>query len=138
MFTSPDEAEAAFYAAFEAADPDAMMAVWAADDIGVECVHPMSARLVSRAEVESSWRGIFSNGSTLRFEISDVRRMEVGDLSVHIVHENIRYGPDATQRSRVIATNVYRNTGKGWLMVLHHGSPGTVSAEPATPEGPLH
>jgi len=138
MFASPDAAESAFYAAFEAADPAAMMAVWADDAVGVECVHPMSTRLISRSEVESSWRGIFSNGSSLHFEISDVRRMEIGDLSVHIVHENIRYGPGASQRSRVIATNVYRNTEKGWLMVLHHGSPGAVSAEPATPEGPLH
>lgn len=137
-FNSADEAEAAFYAAFEAGDADAMMAVWADDDIGVECVHPMSTRLVSRDEVESSWRGIFSNGSSLKFEISEVRRMEAGELSVHIVHENIRYGAASGQRSRVIATNVYRKTEHGWFMVLHHGSPGAISPEPAAPEGPLH
>lgn len=143
MYDSADAAEAAFYRAFELADADAMMAVWAGDDVGVECVHPMGDRLVTRQQVEASWRGIFSGGPGLKFQINDVRRFDSEQVAVRIVNEDIRYGPDASQRSRIIATNVYHRTETGWLMVSHHGSPGTapepeMSSGPMTPSGPLH
>ncbi|NJM09628.1 MAG: nuclear transport factor 2 family protein, partial [Bdellovibrionaceae bacterium] len=39
IYTTPQDAAAAFYQAFEARDLDAMMATWA-DDEEVVCVHP--------------------------------------------------------------------------------------------------
>ena len=123
VFGSADAAQDAFYAAFEAGDLDAMMAVWADDDVGVECIHPMSDRLTLREDIHTSWKNIFSSGARLTFNIRDVRRFDSDSLSVRLVHEEIRFGPRGDQRSVVIATNVYCRTGEGWLMVLHHGSP---------------
>ena len=44
LFPTPDDAESAFYDAFERADLAAMMVVWAEDD-DVVCVHPPGPRL---------------------------------------------------------------------------------------------
>jgi hypothetical protein len=43
-FVSPQDAEAAFYAALQRADLDAMMEVWSADEEG-SCIHPGGARI---------------------------------------------------------------------------------------------
>ncbi|HXZ95937.1 MAG TPA: nuclear transport factor 2 family protein, partial [Burkholderiales bacterium] len=55
IFPTPQDAEAAFYEAFESADLDAMMAVWAEDE-EVVCVHPSGPRLTGIAQVRESWR----------------------------------------------------------------------------------
>ena len=70
---APSHAEAAFYAAFERADVDAMMAVWS-DDEAVFCVHPGGGRLVRRGG--SAGRvavDLFRTGLTLRFELIDLQ-----------------------------------------------------------------
>jgi hypothetical protein len=50
-FPTPEAAESAFYAAFEARSLDAMMAVWAGDD-SIACIHPLAAPLNGHAR----WR----------------------------------------------------------------------------------
>ena len=137
-FATADTAQDAFYAAFNAADATAMMRVWADDAIGVECIHPMSDRITSRDAIEASWRQIFASGARLEFAINDVAHFDAEGLAVRVVHEDIRFGSGPGQRSRVIATNVYRQTYHGWRIVLHHGSPGTVPASRAPTAGPLH
>ena len=52
QYASALEAEAAFYEAFEKADIDEMMAVWA-DDVDVVCVHPMGPRLEGRDAIRA-------------------------------------------------------------------------------------
>ena len=123
MYKTPQEAEAAFYDAFERADLDAMKAVWALDD-DVLCIHPMGPRLEGWDAVLASWGDIFSGGGGLRFDITGASYTSSDTVSVHCVHENIRYGENYAQRSMVIATNVYRLTDQGWRMCAHHGSPG--------------
>ena len=44
LFATPQDAEAAFYDAFTKGDLDAMMEVWADDDV-IYCVHPGGARM---------------------------------------------------------------------------------------------
>ena len=63
LFPTPEDAEAAFYDAFERADLAAMMAVWAeADD--VVCVHPSGPRLVGFEAVREGWAQIFSGAAS--------------------------------------------------------------------------
>lgn len=137
-YSTPKEAESAFYAAFESGDVEAMMAVWADDD-GIECIHPMGARHQGRAAVRESWRRVFEGSGAMACRLSEPMYRMVGSLSVHTVHENITVAAMAEQgESVVVATNVYRLTAEGWRMVLHHGSvaPGTTSrrhGEPAPP-----
>lgn len=128
-FASPDEAESAFYEAFQRADLEAMMEVWAEDE-EVACIHPGGERLDGLEEVRESWRRLFSRGPSLRFRITHRRVWRGALMAVHTVHENIQV---AGERSgRVIATNVYALTAGGWRLVLHHASPGS---EEAPPEG---
>lgn len=122
QFDTPQQAEAAFYQAFEAGNLEAMMEVWA-DDEGIQCIHPMGARLTGRRAVEEGWRRVFAGSGAMRFRISDATYIPEQDLSVHIVHENIVVdGREGEGESVVIATNIYRRTEAGWRIVLHHAS----------------
>jgi ketosteroid isomerase-like protein len=58
IYTSPQDAAAAFYQAFEAHDIDAMMVTWA-DDEDIVCVHPGGARVVGFDAVRATWEQIF-------------------------------------------------------------------------------
>ena len=122
-YDSPEEAERAFYASFEARDIDAMMRVWADRD-DVVCVHPMGDRLTGRRDIEMSWRQIFGGDGELTFDIADPVYVTGTDISVHFVYEDIRFGPGPTDRSRVLATNTYVRGADGWRLLSHHGSPG--------------
>jgi len=65
ILPSPEAAEAAFYAAFEARSLDAMMAVWAGDD-SIACIHPMAAPLNGRAAVAAGWHSMFEAAGQFR------------------------------------------------------------------------
>ncbi len=122
LFTTPQDAEAAFYEAIEKSDLEAMMAVWADDD-EIVCVHPGGARLAGMAQVRESWRQILASGQTLRFRLREQQRINGMTLVVHSVYELIAVAGETRPRSPVIATNVYLHTERGWRMVVHHASP---------------
>ncbi len=130
---SPQEAEAAFYDAFQRADLEAMMRVWA-DDQDIVCIHPGGERLEGVRAVVESWRQIFDADSRLQFELTDARQVQDGRLAVRYVKENIYV--DATLRGVMLATNVYRRSDGEWRMILHHASP-QPHHEPE-PGGSLH
>ena len=132
MFATPEEAEAAFYLAFQQADLGAMMRVWMDDD-SVVCIHPNGPRLTGRPAVEKSWAEIFERGSPMRFEITEARYLHSEHLAIHSVHENISFGQRYRQQSLVLATNIYRKTADGWRMIIHHASPGQ-AVDVDTPE----
>lgn len=136
-YATPQAAEAAFYDAFQRADLEAMMAVWAEDD-AIVCVHPMGPRLQGRAAVHRSWRRIFANSGTMRFEVTEVHTVQGSQLSIHCVHENIGHGPRLRQQARVIATNAYRLTPGGWRMILHHASPATAPEQASERAPAIH
>src|SRR3989304_1293905 len=60
-FPTPQDCEAAFYEALEAADLDAMMEVWA-DDEEIVCVHPGWPRLSGYEQIRGNWAQIFRSG----------------------------------------------------------------------------
>ena len=128
LFPTPQDAEAAFYEAFEKSDLDAMMGVWADDD-DIVCVHPGGPRLAGTEQVREAWRQIFAGGQTLRFRLRQQQAVNGMTLVVHSVYEQISVAGEARARPPVIATNVYMRTESGWRMVLHHASPA-----PAAPE----
>jgi uncharacterized protein (TIGR02246 family) len=132
-YATSRDAERAFYDAFQAAELGEMMKIWSAED-GIICIHPMGPRLEGREAVAKSWRQIFSGGSTMRFDLTEVSCTQDGNLAVHCVYENIEHGAQLAQRSLVLATNVYQSADRGWRMVVHHASPAiatqTASNEP--------
>jgi ketosteroid isomerase-like protein len=122
-FRTPEEAEAAFYRAFEATDLQAMAAVWLEDEV-ISCVHPVGGNLLrGHEQVLESWRNILSRQNFMRFTLVDVAREVAGDLAVHTGIERISLGEDPTVRAEVVFTNAFRRTDQGWRMILHHATP---------------
>jgi uncharacterized protein (TIGR02246 family) len=139
IFSSPDDAEHAFYDAMAAGDLEAMMAVWADGDEAV-CVHPGGPRLVGTEAIRESFGEIFEGG-TVQVERTGVRAYRHGDVSIHNLVEEISVtGRMGTQTVSVIATNVYVKSSRGWLMMLHHAATADTDDEDETerPAGPLH
>ncbi len=137
LFPTPDEAETAFYDAFERGDLAAMMAVWAeADD--VVCVHPQGPRLDGLEAVRRSWTQIFAGATPVRVKTADVRRFEGPDVAVHCLVEVIAPAGGQGPTGSVYATNVYELTDAGWRMVAHHASPMPEPAAPADEPPPRH
>jgi ketosteroid isomerase-like protein len=134
LFATADEAEAAFYDAFERANLAAMMAVWAESD-DVVCVHPHGPRLVGFDAVRESWVQIFANGATLRVKPTLQRRYDGQTVAVRAVLEEVAPARENAQVSSVVATNVYELTPNGWRLMVHHASP-LNETPPATEEPP--
>jgi len=136
IFTSPQEAEQAFYESFQRADLDAMMAVWAEDD-EVYCVHPGGPRLTGLDRIRESFRQIFANGANMRFQLRGLQQMRGALIAVHSVYEAITLVGERRTANAVIATNVYANVGGGWRMVVHHASPvASADAQPPAESPP--
>jgi len=126
------EAEVAFYSAFEGADTEAMMAVWANDETDdLVCIHPHGPRLVGYTQIRDSWEQILTHSPPMRLKISGRRVVADGSLAIHYVNEHIHVGDDQNPRFTILATNVYRRTENGWRMILHHASPTPESVEQA-------
>lgn len=128
VFATPDEAENAFYDAFQASDLEAMMSVWA-DQEFIECIHPISDRDRGRTAVEESWRRIFDGGLKVVLELSGIHRTQDALLAIHVVYEHFRTPEEDQQHPPVVATNIYQLIGGSWHMILHHASP-TSADEP--------
>lgn len=117
---SPEAAEQAFYAAFEALDLDAMRRVWSRDP-DCCCVHPGGRMLRGFAEVMASWEQILGSGQRLRFERRELAPFAGAEIAVHLLIEDI-VAAEGSMRGRMIATNAYRLEGREWRMILHHAS----------------
>lgn len=124
-------ANTGFYQAIEHGDLDLMGALWCdapLDD--VRCVHPGTSLLRGRGEVMRGWAMVMASTSYIQFFITDVVIDVLGDTAVVTCTENILTGvsapdgsPSAFSGGRAVATNVFRRTGAGWRLWVHHSSP---------------
>jgi ketosteroid isomerase-like protein len=121
MFTTPQEAEQAFYQALRQADYALMMRVWA-DDEEIVCIHPGGMRTVGHDAVLSTWQQIFANGPVM---VHPIRPMIMTSVmcSVHILIEQVTVATShGDQSAHCYTTNIYHKGTAGWKMVLHHAS----------------
>lgn len=120
-FATSEEAESAFYSAFEMGDAQLMEAVLA--EQGVCCVHPGSLPLVGREAVLDSWAHILSNSMEPVIYPEVLNRSVFDEIAVHLVAERIArdHQPDSPT-SLVLATNVYVRQQNGWRIMEHHAS----------------
>ena len=143
MFPTAQDAENAFYEAFERCDLEGMMAVWAEDE-DIVCVHPGGPRLTGQDQVRESWARIFSGGPRARVHIASQVAISGMMLAVHSVHENFTIEGQSrgdAQPLPIVATNIYLRTAAGWRMIVHHASPAPAqpaSAPKDTPPKMLH
>ncbi|HEX9179735.1 MAG TPA: nuclear transport factor 2 family protein [Burkholderiales bacterium] len=135
LFSSPLEAEAAFYRAVEEADLESMMAVWA-DDEDIVCIHPAGPRLCGPEAIRESWRQLFRNGPSMRFTLSGRQLVNGATLAVSSLTESIQVIGEPGLRHSVTATNVYLLTTRGWRMLAHHASQAPSVPDPPGPDAP--
>lgn len=121
MYSTPSDAEAAFYTAIEDKNIQAMQDIWL-DSEHIICIHPMGARLQGREQVIQSWQQIFTNDTSLKFSLNDLDQQLSDKLAVHILHEHIRPSSAPDKVTIVETTNAYKLTDDGWRMILHHAS----------------
>jgi len=119
MFSTPDEAEAAYYRAFERADHDLMSEVWLASD-HVSCIHPLADEIHGHRFVLASWRAIFHNQGPTPVAHTATEKHLAGPLAVHLGIETLTRN-DAEHA--FLATNVFQLERDGWRMLSHHASP---------------
>lgn len=131
-FLTPADAEKAFYEAFEIGEIAAMMGVWSKDE-DIACIHPLGPRLIGRAAIEESWRGILNASIGVRFELTEIREFLDQGLAIRILFERLWVPGENAPRAPIIATNAYRFSKRGWHMVLHHASP--ISQEESENQG---
>lgn len=117
----------AFYSAFERADYDEMLRIWADDD-GVVCVHPGAEPIRGHRDVMRSWLALMANATYIQFFLTDVEAVVVGDVASVTCTENVlAAGADTPVGSfaggTAAATNVFRCTDAGWRLWIHHASP---------------
>ncbi len=131
---TPDELEARFYEALQRGDLEGLMAVWGDDD-EVVCVHPGGGRVVGPAAIRASFEAIFANGP-VPVQPEQVHRLEALSGAVHHLVERIEVVTDEGPRvAFVMATNVYLQTARGWRLVAHHASPGSLQPPDDSPAG---
>ncbi|EIJ41373.1 hypothetical protein BegalDRAFT_0454 [Beggiatoa alba B18LD] len=121
VYATPEEAELAFYEAFETADLTEMGRVWANSD-DITCIHPMGNCLRGREEVMSGWREVFSGGTRLAFELTQVQQNINHNIAIHILYENISLIGSNRPATSMIATNIYQLINGSWQIILHHSS----------------
>jgi ketosteroid isomerase-like protein len=137
LFPTPDEAETAFYEAFERGDLAAMMAVWAESDT-VVCVHPGGPRLVGFEAVRQSWAQIFSGSPQMRVKALNMQRFDGQSVAVRSLVEEISARGQPSPIGQVFATNVYELTDGGWRMVIHQAGPAPEAPAREEPSAPGH
>lgn len=124
LHASPDDIEAQFYEALQAADLDRLMAVWSDDD-EIVCVLPGGPRIVGARAIRASFEAMFSQGG-IPVRIENLRRLTHPSTAVH--HLQVRVdlpGSEEPGPVWVLVTNVYVKTDHGWRLVAHHASPGS-------------
>lgn len=117
---TPEEAEAAFYAALARADLDALMALWA-DDEEIVCIHPGAPRLIGHAAIRASFEAIFERGS-VQLHTTQLHATHNMMTAVHSVIEETDKTSDNMPDIHILATNVYLKTPHGWRITMHHAS----------------
>ncbi len=129
LFDTSQNAENAFYRAFERGEIEEMMSVWAVGS-DIKCIHPMGTILSGSLAIRASWVDIFQAQFPRRFEVERVNLIQTADLAIHTVFETIVLPVRRQRFPPLLATNIYRRIEGSWHMVLHHASP-IGSTEPA-------
>ena len=118
---------AAFYAAFETADLDAMRDLWL-DDPETLCVHPGALPLRGTPAISRSWALIMANTPYIQFFLTDVEISVLDGVASVTCTENVLTADEMTDDgafngAKAVATNVFVRTGEDWRLWIHHASP---------------
>lgn len=144
VFDTPDAAEVAYLRAFQSADLEAMMEVWA-DDEDIVCTHPIPGpQQQGKRAVLEGWLTVFARELDVQVSLLNVRKIVLGDVAIHCGEEHVTRASDQTLRGINNFTNLFRRTANGWRLIAHHASPGPSASRrrdsppPEVPGSHLH
>ena len=93
---------------------------------------PGGPRVIGAAAIRASFEAIFANGGVPVMP-EQVHRVQTMTCAVHHLSERISMNTaEGVRTAWVLATNVYLKTEKGWRLLVHHASAGSVGTEPQT------
>jgi len=122
-------ANAAFYAAFDRCDIDAMDAIWARSSLAA-CVHPGWRPLRGRAEVMASWRAILLGPGAPSIRCAQPSAHACGDTAFVVCVEKLPGGD-------LVASNFFVREDSAWKLLHHHAGPIARGDEEETPPSDL-
>ena len=88
IYTTPQEAEDAFYDALDEADLKQLLSVWAESD-DICCLLPMQPLVQSRQGVTDIFTHLFSQGHGVSLAIAHLCWIETDDIAIHQVEETL-------------------------------------------------
>jgi ketosteroid isomerase-like protein len=125
IFTTPQQAEDAFYDALEGRDAELMLTVWD-DSPDIALLLPMQP-IILGGQVRSALRDLLRSEVALDIQVRHLHWAEIGDVAIHYVEERNNAaappGAPAGAAPPLFATNAYRRRGDGWVMILHQNAP---------------
>lgn len=115
---SVQEAESAFYSAFEHLDVDLMKATWLNSDEAF-CIHPGGPAHSGYETVVRHWSYVLGGSVPTPVSYRIIQAIEKENFATHLVQEMV--GPEGDQVV-ILATNNYVRSSEGWRMLSHHAS----------------
>ena len=120
-FSTPQDAEDAYYDAIDERDIDAMMAVWEDSDETL-CLLPMMPAQQGNADIRQAWEPLLGPGMQLDMTVKHLSWIESGEIAIHLIEEQVQ-APGQPGSQSVYATNIYRKGADGWRILVHQNSP---------------
>ena len=123
IYSTPQDAEDAFYDALEEADFAKLSGVWA-DSEDVSCLLPMYPLVQGRTEVEQLFGKLLSPGQGVMLSVRHLNWIETGETAIHLVEESIQNPPPGQPKPPPFyAANIYCRVAEGWRLMVHLNSP---------------
>jgi ketosteroid isomerase-like protein len=111
-----------FYHAFENLSIERMEGLWKHED-NIVCIHPGWDLFTGWLAIRESWITIFRNTEMIKFIITNTKVRVFDNIAAVVCLENIETLVNGEiVRLGVIATNIFEQMEKQWLLIHHHGS----------------
>jgi ketosteroid isomerase-like protein len=120
-YTTPQDAEDAYYDAIEEKNLEALMAVWEESE-EVLCLLPMMAALSGKNAIGKLWEPLIHGDYPLDIQTRHLTWIETPDLAIHLIEEMVQ-SPGQNEPQAVYATNIFRKVNGGWYLLMHQNSP---------------
>lgn len=125
-------ANAAFYAAFEALDLQAMQSLWATT-VQISCVHPGWDLVLGHDAVMASWKGIFEGTGEIHFRTEDLQITAGPTMGWVVSREVLSTSAQNTPiENTLTALNTFVLESGVWRIAHHHAAP-LLAGKPRAP-----
>lgn len=120
-FSTPAEAEDAYYDAIDERDLEKMMSVWSPSP-DAACLLPMQSLQRGPQAIREMWRQMLDQAQGLDITINHMQWIDLGDVSIHLLEE-LATVKGGGKQPPIYASNTYHRDGDGWRLLLHFNSP---------------